>query len=47
MIDTSYLVSNDAAVRKTQNLDAMLDAAFGTEAEIHAQITAADREAGP
>jgi hypothetical protein len=40
MIDTSYLVSNDAAVRKTQNLDAMLDAAFGTEAEIHAQITA-------
>jgi hypothetical protein len=40
MIDTSYLVSNDAAVRRTQNLDAKLDAAFGTEAELRAQITA-------
>jgi hypothetical protein len=44
MIDTSYLVSNDAAVRKTQNLDAKLDAAFGTEAEIHAQIAALTEE---
>jgi hypothetical protein len=40
MIDTSYLVSNDAAVRKTRDLDAKLDAAFGTEAELRAQITA-------
>jgi hypothetical protein len=46
MIDTSYLVSNDASVRKTQNLDALLDKAFGTEAEIHAQIAAlADKPA--
>jgi hypothetical protein len=40
MIDTSYLVSNDAAVRRVRDLDAKLDAAFGTEPEIYAQIAA-------
>jgi hypothetical protein len=44
MIDTSYLVSNDAAVRKVRDLDAMLDAAFGTEAEIRTQIAALTEE---
>jgi hypothetical protein len=44
MIDTSYLVSNDAAVRRVRDLDALLDKAFGTESEIRAQITALTEE---